>query len=449
MIARVLEIFSRGAYFVRTNSKMLLVAFLIFVLPLLFLITTNSFLTSAQDNIESLEQKTAGALNDIFASTIEKYPYDDNLIRGIIDDLVAYNDTITSVKVLREDVNGFMIVHDSDQSKIGTYFKPNKHVSLLGFTDERDYNLFKFYVQNTRIWQTFRRVSLGEETLYIFVEQNFASRDAAVAARKNSSYITLTLVFIFLMGLAYWVKKQNDWERESRFLKNQLKERDLFSNMIAHEFRSPLTAIKGYASFLEESQTLTKEELRFSGNIRNAAERLVLLVNDFLEVARIQSGKMKISNEEFDLRETLKSVTSDLKVLAEEKGLTLTYADTSKPVLIKCDPARMVQVITNIVTNAIKYTDKGNVELECTDGPGLDEVTVRVKDTGMGISADDQKKLFAPFTRVGGVDGGTETGTGLGMWITKQLVALLGGRIGVESIKGVGTHIVITFKMKD
>ena len=93
---------------------------------------------------------------------------------------------------------------------------------------------------------------------------------------------------------------------------------------------------------------------------------------------------------------------------------------------------------------AIKYTNKGTVEVECAQIPG--EVTIRIKDTGTGISAEDQKKLFAPFTRVGGVDDTATTGTGLGMWITKQLVTLLGGTIGVESIKGVGTHIVINFR---
>ena len=104
----------------------------------------------------------------------------------------------------------------------------------------------------------------------------------------------------------------------------------------------------------------------------------------------------------------------------------------------------MTQVVTNIVTNAIKYTESGSVTLECAYKTNI--LTIKVKDTGTGISADDQQKLFAPFTRVGGVDDSAITGSGLGMWITKQLVELLGGSVGVESIEGIGTHIVMTFK---
>jgi two-component system sensor histidine kinase EvgS len=96
------------------------------------------------------------------------------------------------------------------------------------------------------------------------------------------------------------------------------------------------------------------------------------------------------------------------------------------------------------VSNSVKYTDSGEIELECQKKST--QLTIRIKDTGTGISAEDQKKLFAPFTRVGEVDESTVTGSGLGMWITKQFVSLLDGDIGVESIKGVGTHIVITFR---
>jgi signal transduction histidine kinase len=102
-----------------------------------------------------------------------------------------------------------------------------------------------------------------------------------------------------------------------------------------------------------------------------------------------------------------------------------------------------LQILTNVVSNSLKYTPQGVVELQCSQQGKYVEIIV--KDTGTGISAEDQKKLFAPFVRVGGVDQTVTTGTGLGMWITKQLVEILGGDIGVESIKGVGTHVVITF----
>jgi signal transduction histidine kinase len=169
-----------------------------------------------------------------------------------------------------------------------------------------------------------------------------------------------------------------------------------------------------------------------------------LLVSDFLEVARLQSGKLKIEKTQVDLREVLSLVTEELQLTAKEKGLTLVYESPVQPVLMQTDRARMIQVITNMVSNSVKYTPSGAVELECQKEAG--KIRINIKDTGTGISAEDQKKLFAPFTRVGDVDHTSIAGTGLGMWITKQLVDLLDGEIGVESIQGIGTHIVITFK---
>jgi len=222
-----------------------------------------------------------------------------------------------------------------------------------------------------------------------------------------------------------------------------MEDRDMFSNVIAHEFRTPLTAIKGYASFLEESDTLEAENKRFANNIRVSAERLVVLVNDFLEVARLQSGNLEFTKEPTDVRKVLKKVTEDLQISASEKDLKLVYTPASQPIILNTDSARLIQVVTNILSNSIKYTESGEIELECKKSGG--QVIIRVKDTGTGISAEDQKKLFAPFTRVGEVDKSTILGSGLGMWITQQFVGLLGGDIGVESIKGVGTHVVITF----
>jgi signal transduction histidine kinase len=214
--------------------------------------------------------------------------------------------------------------------------------------------------------------------------------------------------------------------------------------MIAHEFRTPLTAIKGYASFLEESNNLSDEEHRYIQNIRSSTERLVLLVNDFLEVARLQSGKIKLDIKSTDVSNVVERTINDLQPIAKEKNLKLVFDAPKNKINLDTDANRLVQVLTNIITNSLKYTEKGTVTVSVEEG--YKTVSLIIKDTGTGISADDQKKLFAPFTRVGNVDKTNVTGTGLGMWITKQLVEFLGGTIGVESIRGVGTHIVITFK---
>lgn len=444
MISRILQVLEKGLLVMRTNSRMLLVAILVFIFPLLFVWVTQSFFTTAYNNIKTADDHRLGNIHTAMSALL-LHDQGQEVVEDMVQKLMGANEEdLRALRVLSADENGYLILFAEDTALVGTYNPSNRLLTDVGFTDSRNFIRNDFMVSGHRVWQAFSKVQTADGPLYVFTEQNFKQIDDIMAARRQQSYFGLTAIFIFLIALAYWLNKQTYWEKLHNKLSLQLEERDLFFNMVAHEFRSPLTAIKGYASFLEESKNLSDDEVRFANNINSSTERLVVLVNDFLEISRLQAGKMKIEKNEVDLRDILSQITEDLRVLAEEKDLVLKYERNAKPVILETDSARMIQVLTNIITNAIKYTESGQVELECTQIPG--EVTVRVKDTGMGISAEDQQKLFAPFTRVGGVDSTSIKGTGLGMWITKQLVALLGGSIGVESIKGVGTHIVIIFR---
>jgi signal transduction histidine kinase len=166
-------------------------------------------------------------------------------------------------------------------------------------------------------------------------------------------------------------------------------------------------------------------------------------VSDLLDVARIQSGKLKIEQGTIHLSGTIRSVIESLHPTAKEKQITLVIDDVYGNLAIPGDEKRFYQALTNLVNNAIKYTKEGTITISLMKH--ADRIELRVKDTGMGISSENQKNLFAPFFRVEGQETSMITGTGLGMWITKQLIDLMGGSIGVESIKGVGTHVVVTF----
>ena len=445
MIKKVLKVLENGLMVMRLNSGILLVGVLVFAFPLLFLWVTQGFLITASNNIETIEKKRVNNMHFAYSSALKNH-FTIEQLDAMTTDLLSSNSNpdVKSVRIINRDETGYKIITGNKKEESGTYLATTSLLYNLAFSENNDFLILNYIVDNNRTWHIYSRVKVGNDFMYIFTLHDFSIQDKTLTSRIQKSYFGLTWIFVFLISLAYWLYKQTNWQKNHSILEKQLEERDLFSNMIAHEFRSPLTAIKGYSSFLQESKTLSPEEVRFASNISNSASRLVVLVNDFLEVARLQSGKLKIEKSEIDLRDVLTSVTSDLKIMAEEKNLSLTYVTNKKPVMISTDGARMTQVLTNIISNSIKYTNSGEVVVECEDTPG--EIILKVKDTGTGISAEDQQKLFAPFTRVGGVDQSSVIGTGLGMWITKQLVTLLDGKIGVESIKGVGTHVVIQFR---
>ena len=153
---------------------------------------------------------------------------------------------------------------------------------------------------------------------------------------------------------------------------------------------------------------------------------------------------MNLEMTTVDVQPTIMAVVDALQPIAKEKNLQLAFHKLAVPITLTTDTRRLYQILQNLISNSLKYTKTGSVEVTVDAAPKA--VSIRIKDTGMGISAEDQQRLFAPFSRVGGVEQTKITGTGLGMWITKQLVETLRGTITVESIKGVGTHGVVVFK---
>jgi signal transduction histidine kinase len=442
MILKLLHILQEGWKHVIANSKLLFLAVVLFVLPMLFMIMLQEIDKAATENIQSAESRRTYALHDAISSV---------LISASNADL---NILLTSIADGSEDLTVLRIYQTSHDNTVETIASSEigelgertelSTVLLLGILKPNETFLAPLITPNGRIEQAVRYIERDSTSYYVFSEHSRVQSDKLINKRKQDSLLVLTSIFIFLIGLAYWINRQSDWEKKHNKLQATLEERDLFTTMIAHEFRTPLTAIKGYASFLQESQTMQKEEIRFADTIRESAERLVLLVNDFLEIARIQSGKLTMEQKPTDIRKLIQAVAGSLTQAAKDKGLQLVYTPGLKSQILVTDENRFVQILTNIVSNSIKYTDTGTVEISCeSERSG---VTIRVKDTGTGISAEDQQKLFTPFSRVGGVEKTTTTGTGLGMWITKQMIELLRGDIAVESIEAVGTHVVMHFK---
>lgn len=443
MTSNLLQGLKNGWEVIRSSSRFLLVGILIFVFPLLFIWVSQLFYSTAYDNIHEAENLRVGMIHDTLSAVLKNAPADRALLNNTIMAIVAENDDVTKLRVYMESPNGMLVVASEDSDLLKTYDPNAESIRERAFSNTYDFHRTEYIIEGKRTWQAYKRISIENVYYYIFSEQDFSKVDAEMTYRQQQSYLVLSVIFVFLMALAYWLSRQINWQKRYYSLAHTLHERDLFTNMIAHEFRSPLTAIKGYASFLEESTTLIPDERRFVGNIKLSAEHLVALVSDFLEVARLQSGKLKIEKQSVDVRTVLYTVVENLQGMATEKNLQLEFDPLPNPIMLYTDPTRLQQILVNLVTNSIKYTQTGSIRLRCTQE--YQQVTIRVMDTGMGISAEDQQKLFAPFTRVGGVDSGMISGTGLGMYITKQLVTLLGGTIGVESIKEVGSHVVVSF----
>lgn len=217
-------------------------------------------------------------------------------------------------------------------------------------------------------------------------------------------------------------------------LKDMDKQKDEFVSMAAHELRSPLTAIKGYISMIVEGDTgdIPEKARQYLADSMAVTDRLVRLVNNMLNVSRIEEGRIVYQLENTGLIRAVQEIYNTFRVEAERKGLEFKVDIPDRlEDTVKVDPDRIREVVSNIVSNAIKFTEKGKVSIEMSN-PRANVVKVQIIDTGPGISKEEQVKLFKKFFRAESTSGKT-FGTGLGLYITKLLVEKFGGEIGLIS----------------
>jgi PAS domain S-box-containing protein len=263
------------------------------------------------------------------------------------------------------------------------------------------------------------------------------------------------------VGLIYDLTERKRAEEELRRYKEQLEDKvrlrtaelisardaaeaanrakSVFLANMSHELRTPLNAILGFSSLMRHKPEVTANQQETLAIINRSGEYLLRLINDILEMAKIEAGRLELGMTPFDLGAMVRDVVGMMRLRAEEKGLRLQLEQSSAfPRYIKGDEARLRQILVNLASNALKFTKEGGVTirlgLRSDGGPHL---LIEVEDTGIGITPEDQKRLFHPFVQFG--ETGERMGTGLGLAITRQLAELMGGSIGVDSTLGKGS----------
>jgi signal transduction histidine kinase/DNA-binding NarL/FixJ family response regulator len=215
--------------------------------------------------------------------------------------------------------------------------------------------------------------------------------------------------------------------------------KSVFLANMSHELRTPLNAILGFSAIMRREQKLPAGQREKLDIINRSGEHLLTLINNVLEISRIESGRIRLHTAPFDLGALIQGVMDLMRLRAEEKGLLLQLDQSSDlPRYVKGDEGHLRQVLVNLISNAVKFTQMGGVTLHLKQKQnGHPHLIVDVEDTGPGISEEDQKHLFEPFSQLG--EPGTQGGTGLGLTISRQFVQLMNGTIGVKSTLGKGS----------
>jgi PAS domain S-box-containing protein len=212
-----------------------------------------------------------------------------------------------------------------------------------------------------------------------------------------------------------------------------------FLSSMSHELRSPLNAILGFAQLMESDTTpSTPSQTESIAQILQAGWHLLKLINEILDLAKVESRQVPLSNEPVSLAEVMLECQGMIEPQAQQRDIKLTFPNFDIPYFVLADRTRVKQILVNLLSNAIKYNRKhGSVVVDCTESTP-NRLRVNIRDTGAGLSPEQLAQLFQPFNRLG-QEAGAEEGTGIGLMVAKRLVEMMGGRIGVESVVGTGS----------
>ena len=264
--------------------------------------------------------------------------------------------------------------------------------------------------------------------------------------------VVFTFVFWFIVSR---MKRQHDLinllNAKEEKLNAALQIKENFLANMSHEIRTPLTAILGYTNLLQRRE-LDEESTLFVSTIGKSGENLLAIINDILDLSKIEAGMMRIEEAPFNIRELVDMVSSMFGSKINEKGLLLkTYVDPTIPDSLLGDATRLTQVLVNLVGNALKFTAKGEISLQVStqkNDAGFTRLSFQVKDTGIGIASEKLGTIFERFSQAEHSTTRTYGGTGLGLSIVKEIIRLQQGTLHVESEAGAGTTVSFSLPYK-
>lgn len=265
--------------------------------------------------------------------------------------------------------------------------------------------------------------------------------DDPYAITKFQSYkgwfyvlVTALMFFVFIKRHIEKLRRAERQALESDRLKSA------FLANVSHEIRTPMNGIMGFTELLKEHDTTLEQQLEYLTIIEQSGERMLDLINDLINISKLDSGQMKLSISEFDINEKMQLLFQFFRIQAESKGLSLDFKpgmEDLKDTMILSDKDKIYSILSNLIKNAIKYTKKGSVKFGYIQKN--DELQFYVTDTGIGIEHDKQNSIFDRFVQADMSLAKSYEGAGLGLAISKAYTELLGGQIWLESKFGTGS----------
>jgi signal transduction histidine kinase len=447
MYQSLTDALKRGIQKIRDNPQLVFTLSLALVIFLSYLFMTQRFVSIAQDAQDRLINVRIGSMQDAFVELIKDDLEDPIALNEGIQAIAGHNQTIHEFKIVDITNAERQVVASLIPEEIGEpEAQNNSQLYQLAQADPGNSYTIAIVQGGTRYFRTARAITDndGKPVAIVVTTESLSKADQAINNSIRSSIVIFAIVIALVMVLFFRHSRIIDYTTLYKRLKEVDQLKDDFIAMASHELRTPLTIIRGYAEFILGSNELTDKTKEYAVHIDNASKQLNFLISDMLDVSRIEQGRMTFENKVQDAHPLVESTVETFKVQANDKKLALSYTGVSG--IISVDTQRFNQVLINLIGNAIKYTKEGSVTVKSYIED--EKYMIRISDTGIGLSSEEQKHMFEKFYRVKSEETKEITGTGLGLWITSQMVKKMDGTISIESIKGKGTDFILAFPIQ-
>lgn len=435
--------------FFQDNKQVIYSVFLMIFVPLVIILNTYFSSNLFKETInQSLQEKAVAIGESINAAISDKLDSPEEM-QSFIDSWKNYNTDTQSLEIFYKQEDGFKLVSSLKKDDIGRIDKS----TLYTITWDINWpSAQKVYENNSQrsghYWLVVvpLKNTQGEKRALLTMYLSTSVVDKALEKTLSNSYLVLIVSVLVIVLLLF----ANARIFEHAILYNKIKEidqmKDEFISMASHELRTPITVIRGYLEMIEtdNQSTLSNDSKEYLSIVNISTERLNTLVEDLLDVSRIEQGRLKMSIQPMNIWPIVEDTVKELKIQADTKGLALTCSLEGMD-FINADKDRLKQVLINIIGNSIKYTPSGSIEVKAINRDK--KIAIFIKDTGIGMSSKEREGLFNKFYRVKNKKTTDISGTGLGLWITKQIVELMEGTISIDSMEGVGTQVTLEFPL--
>jgi len=421
---------------------------LILFLPLFLYFSVFYVSSKFQKNVDLILQTEALFLAQSLSTFSQDFMLEPEILQEKIFQIQKENPKVKQVRILKKENEDFRIVASGKKEEVGAILQ-DPSLILSWSQNQSIATLFSDSETKERFWKVITPIGKEKKLGLISLALSLKETDELISDIVFKSFILILFGIVISLILIFQHTTLFGYVNLARKLKEIDRAKDEFIRMATHELQAPITNIRNYTLEIKEQlkDRVLPKEREYLERIEISAKNLANLISDILEVSRLEQGRMDFSSQLFDPKKEVEQLVAEFLPKAKEKNLELIFEKPTQSVLLFLNPIRFREIISNLLSNAIKYTFQGKIIIKSRVDFSKKRYYISVIDTGIGISGEAQQKLFQKFFRERKKETIDIPGTGLGLWLSKQMAQKMGGDILVESIEGKGSNFTVFFPL--